>query len=155
MHIYLGSRVWCLKANEKSLLAMTALWGTFSAWREWGVSRGRASPRRTSTAQATWTLEPSSRASPSLFLQLPNLMLVDPKCWKKSKGHSSCGHNCDATGHGYSQSHTHTLQVMFRHSRSSFCADQGLMVVDHFKGGSSPPISRQMWQAGESASELQ
>jgi len=29
-----------------------------------------------------WTLEPSSRTSLPLLLQLPNLMLVDPKCWK-------------------------------------------------------------------------
>lgn len=67
-------------------------------------------------------------------------MLVDPKCWK-NVGVSSCGHNCDGTGHGYSHLHTHILPGMFRHSQSRFCTDQGLMVVDHFKEGSSPPIS--------------
>lgn len=67
-------------------------------------------------------------------------MLVEPKCWK-NVGELLAA---DTTGMGedsYSQLHTHILHGMLRHSQSSFCADQGLMAVDHFTRGSSSPVS--------------
>lgn len=78
-------------------------------------------------------------------------MLVDPKCWK-NVGVSSCGHNCDGTGHGYSQLHSRIIHGVYRHSQSSFYRDEDLMVVDHFTGGYSPMFKADV--AGKCYSDL-
>lgn len=100
-----------------------------------------------------WQAEPITGALGNLgprtqLKSSPLTLFPTPKhhaCWakmlEKHRGASSCGHNCDGRWHSYSQLHTHILHGMLSHSQSSFCADQGLMVVDHFTRGSSPPVS--------------